>query len=141
MVMQQLKYSVIKSKKQYFAYCDALEHLLESGATDRNTKDEIELLELLIDKWDSDHNSFTDLDPVELLGSLMKDHQLKAKDIVEILGVSKGYVSDILHYKKGFSKEVIRKLAEHFGVSQEAFNQRYELKGISAKRLKIRTHE
>lgn len=133
MVMQQLKYSVIKSKKQYFAYCDALENLLESGAKDRNTKDEIELLGVLIEKWDSDHNSFTDLDPVELLRSLMEDHELKAKDIVEILGVSKGYVSDILHYKKGFSKEVIRKLAEHFAVSQEAFNRRYELKGINAK--------
>ena len=52
---------------------------------------------------------------------------MKAKDLVNLLGVSKGYVSDILHYKKGLSKEVIRKLAERFKVSQEAFNRPYPL--------------
>jgi HTH-type transcriptional regulator/antitoxin HigA len=44
------------------------------------------------------------------------------------LGVSKGYVSEILHYKKGLSKDVIRKLAERFKVTQEAFNREYKLK-------------
>ena len=57
----------------------------------------------------------------------MNDHQLKAKDLVDILGISKGYVSDILHYKKGLSKEVIRKLASYFKVSQDAFNRPYAL--------------
>ena len=41
--------------------------------------------------------------------------------------MSKGLVSDILNYKKGLSKEVIRKLAERFKVSQEAFNRPYKL--------------
>ncbi|OYX94200.1 MAG: transcriptional regulator, partial [Sphingobacteriia bacterium 35-40-5] len=68
------------------------------------------------------------LDPVQLIQSLMEEHQLKAKDLVEILRISKGYVSDILNYKKGLSKDVIRKLAFHFKVSQEAFNRPYSLK-------------
>ncbi len=42
-------------------------------------------------------------------------------------GISKGYISDILHYKKGLSKELIRKLAVHFKVSQGAFNRPYKL--------------
>jgi HTH-type transcriptional regulator/antitoxin HigA len=58
----------------------------------------------------------------------MTDHHMKAKDLADLLGMSKGYVSDILHYKKGLSKEVIRKLAERFKVSQEAFNRPYKLK-------------
>ncbi len=57
----------------------------------------------------------------------MNDHQMKSKDLVELLEVSKGYVSDILHYKKGLSKEIIRKLASHFKVSQESFNRPYKL--------------
>lgn len=57
----------------------------------------------------------------------MKDHHLKSKDLVEILDVSKGYVSEILHYKKGLSKEVIRRLGGHFKVTQEAFNRPYQL--------------
>ncbi len=134
MVMQKMKYTVIKNKSQYYAYCDALEQLVDMASKDRNQKDEIELLTLLIEKWDAVHNSFSDLDPVQLLRSLIDDHQLKAKDLVEILGISKGYVSDILNYKKGFSKEVIRKLSAHFKVSQEAFNRRYDLKtGVSEK--------
>jgi len=125
--MATLKYKVITSKTQYKEYSNVLEELVFSGAKDRNTKDEIALLTLLIEKWDAEHNSFEELDPVQLLHSLMDDHNIKAKDLVEILDISKGYVSDILNYKKGLSKEVIRKLADHFKVSQEAFNRPYKL--------------
>lgn len=125
--METLKYKVITSKAQYRAYTNALEALVFSGSKDRNTKDEIALLTLLIEKWDAEHNTFDELDPVELLHSLMQDHNLKAKDLVEIVEIGKGYVSDILNYKKGLSKDVIRKLADHFKVSQEAFNRPYKL--------------
>lgn len=98
-----------------------------SSTKNRNTKDEIALLTLLVEKWDADHISSADIDPAQLLHSFINDHNLKAKDLVEILGISKGYVSDILHYKKGLSKEVIRTLADYFKVSQEAFNRPYKL--------------
>lgn len=125
--MATLKYKVITSKAQYKEYSNALEEFVFSGAKDRNTKDEISLLTLLIEKWDAEHNTFDELDPVQLLHSLMDEHNMKAKDLVELLDISKGYVSDILNYKKGLSKDVIRKLAEHFKVSQEAFNRPYKL--------------
>jgi HTH-type transcriptional regulator/antitoxin HigA len=67
------------------------------------------------------------VDPIRLLHSFMEDHKIKPKDLVPLLGVSKGYISEILHYKKGLSKEVIRKLASHFKVSQETFNRPYKL--------------
>lgn len=125
--METLKYTVISSKAQYRSYTNVLESLVFSGSNDKNTKEEIALLTLLIEKWDDEHNSFQALDPVELLHSLMSDNKLKAKDLAGILNISKGYVSDILHYKKGLSKEVIRKLAGYFKVSQEAFNRPYNL--------------
>lgn len=125
--MATLKYKVITSKTQYKEYSNTLEELVFSAAKDRNTKDEIALLTLLIEKWDAEHNTFEELDPVQLLHSLMEEHNIKAKDLVNILDISKGYVSDILNYKKGLSKGVIRKLADHFKVSQEAFNRPYKL--------------
>lgn len=125
--MSTLKYKVITSKSQYKEYCNVLEQLVFSGVKDRNTKDEIALLTLLIEKWDADHILSAEMDPVQLLQSFIKDHNLKAKDLVGILGISKGYVSDMLNYKKGLSKEVIRKLANYFKVSQEAFNRPYKL--------------
>jgi len=123
----ELKYKVITSKKQYKEYCKALEQLVFSSSKTKAVKEEIQLLTLLIEKWDEDNNTFEDLDPIALLHSLMKEHHLKPKDLVEVLELSKGYVSDILNYKKGLSKEVIRKLAERFKVSQEAFNRPYKL--------------
>ncbi|MGB8195047.1 MAG: helix-turn-helix domain-containing protein [Chitinophagaceae bacterium] len=125
--MESLKYKVVKSKQQYNQYCKTLEELLDSGSTAKSVQDEIDLLTLLIEKWDEKHNTFNDVDPVRLLHSFMQDHKMKPRDLVEMLGVSKGYVSEILHYKKGLSKDVIRKLAEHFKVSQEAFNRPYKL--------------
>jgi len=126
MVATILKYKVIKDKFQYDAYCQQLEALLALAA-DPMVQDEIDLLTLLIETYDEAHHVFEGRDPILLLRSFMADHHLKAQDLTEILGISKGYVSDILSYKKGLSKEVIRKLAEYFKVRQEAFNRPYQL--------------
>lgn len=126
--METLKYKIIKSKAQYQEYCKTLEKIIASTSKTKFVKDEIELLSLLIEKYDDEHNTFENLDPIELLHSLMEDHNLKAKDLVEILDVSKGLISDILNYKKGLSKEIIRTLASHFKLNQEAFNRSYKLK-------------
>jgi HTH-type transcriptional regulator/antitoxin HigA len=125
--METMKYKVIKSKAQYHTYCKALEELLTSGTKNKAAKEEIELLTLLIETWDEAHNTFAHLDPVQLLTALMEEHSMKAKDLVEVLGVSKGLVSDILNYKKGMSKEIIRTLSTHFAISQEAFNRPYQV--------------
>ena len=124
--MGALKYTIIKTEEQYANYCDILEKLLQKD--DSSFVDEIELLTLLIEKWDNENSSFSDLNPVELLKSLMQENNLKAADLTQILQLSKGTVSKILNYRKGLSKETIRKLAEHFNVSQEAFNRPYKLK-------------
>lgn len=126
--METLKYTVIKNKTQYNKYYKQLESLLESETGNKSLQDEIDLLTLLIETWDADHNTLEDVDPIRLLQSLMYEHEMKPKDLVPVLNVSKGYVSEILNYKKGLSKEVIRRLADYFKVSQEAFNRRYELK-------------
>ncbi|MES2703164.1 MAG: transcriptional regulator [Bacteroidota bacterium] len=126
--METLKYKVITTEKQYDEYCEVLEGLVFSKLKSKNIKDEIALLTLLIEKWDEQHNVFDELDPVQLLKSFMKDHQLKAVDLSQQLTVSPGLVSDILNYKKGFSKDMIRRLAALFKVSQEAFNRPYKLK-------------
>ncbi len=121
-----LKYTIIKSRSQYNHYCDQLHDLLmqdHNGAL----QDGIDLLTLLIEKYDEENNTFKESDPIVLLRSFMQEQHLKPQDMTSILGISKGYVSDILNYKKGLSKEVIRKLADYFKVRQEAFNRPYKL--------------
>ena len=126
--MVTLLYKIIKSKAQYNKYCNRLEQLLEADKKSRDVQDEIELLNLLIDKYDAEHNSFEELDPIELLKSLMKENRMKAVELANLLNVSEGLVSDMLNYKKGLSKETIRILSEKFKMNQAAFNRQYELK-------------
>lgn len=123
--MKTLKYTIIKTEKQYYDYCNTLEEMV-SLANPAND-DEIELLTLLIEKWDAEHNTFNSLNPVELLKALMEENNLKAIDLAKLLGLTRGTVSKIMNYQKGLSKDTIRKLAEHFKVSQEAFNRPYKI--------------
>ncbi|MBN4049687.1 helix-turn-helix domain-containing protein [Bacteroidales bacterium AH-315-N07] len=123
--MKDLRYTIIKTNKQYKEYCNTLEKLL---VQDKKTLyDEIELLTLLIEKWDAENNSLLDLNPVELIKALMEENNLKSKDLIDILGLSKGTISKILNYQKGLSKETIRTLSNQFKISQEAFNRPYKL--------------
>ena len=126
--MNQLKYTIIKSKLQYNEYCKILEDFVFRNSKSARVQDEIELLTFLIEKWDQEHGQFMDLDPVSLLKSFMDAHHIKAIELSGILGISRGHMSDILHYKKGLSKEVVRKLSSYFKVRQDAFNRAYDLK-------------
>jgi HTH-type transcriptional regulator/antitoxin HigA len=121
-----MKYTIIRDRSQYDRYCNQLEAML-TQENNESLRDEIDLLTLLIEKYDEEHDTFKETDPITLLRSFMQDHHLKPQDMTEILGIGKSYVSDILNYKKGLSKEVIRKLADHFKVRQEAFNRPYKL--------------
>lgn len=121
-----IKYTIIRNEDQYKQYCDQLETLLTQESNEP-LQDEIDLLTLLIEKYDEEHNTFKETDPITLLRSFMQNHHLKPQDMTAVLGISKGYVSDILNYKKGLSKKVIRKLADYFKVRQEAFNRPYKL--------------
>ena len=123
--MTELKYFVIESKQQYYEYCKILEDLVFSE--DESKEREIDLLYVLIDKWDKEHSDLNEVDPIDLLKYLMEENGLKAKDLVVILGLSKGTVSKILNRQCGLSKETIRKLSARFKLNQEAFNRPYPL--------------
>ncbi len=136
--MEILKYTVIKNEEQYDSYCNELRELLIQNSKEENPviEDQIDLLTLLIETWDEQHNTLGDLDPIQLLKSLMKDHKLKSNDLVKILGTSKSLVSSMLNYRRGLSKENIRKLSAYFKLSQEAFNRPYKLKSSVNKQLR-----
>ena len=125
--MEATPYKVIKSAKQYAEYCDRLEELVVVKKLTRSQRDVVELLTLLIEKWDEAHNAFAESDPIELLSFLMKENNVKAVDLATDLGVGKSLISDILSYRRGLSREVIRKLSLRFKVNQELFNRPYKL--------------
>lgn len=121
----KLKYEVIKSKSQYLEYNKVLRKLWENPNS--NNLAERELLELLIETWEKKKSTRSKSDPVQLIKFLMNNHGISRQDLMEILNIQKGTLSKILNYKCGLSKDIIRKLSEHFKVSQDAFNRPYKI--------------
>jgi len=122
-------FTIIRSKKQYTTYCNDLEKLTlkYNSQPSGDLLDLIETITLLIEQYDDEHTQLKNIDPIQLLKSLMLENNLKQKDLADLLHVSKGHLSDILNYKKGLSKNVIRILSEKFKVRQSAFNRPYKL--------------
>lgn len=120
-----MKYRVIDSDTLYENYCDVLEKLVFSSPITPEIQDEINLLTLLIETYDKQNSHFRNLDPVQLLKSLLAENKMKAADLARKLHVSEGLISDILKYKKGMSKKTIRGIADLFKMQQEAFNRPY----------------
>lgn len=128
-VIMKKAYTIIRSDEQYMNYCQDLEKL--TVKYDKKPTNELldlmDTITLLIDQYDEEQSKLKEVDPIQLLKSLMHENNLKQKDIASLLNVSKGHLSDILNYKKGLSKNVIRILAEKFKIRQSAFNRPYKL--------------
>lgn len=135
-----LPFKAIKNDKQYYAYNRIMRDLVFTKK--KNTKEErdiIELLEVLIEHYDNEHNTFKEPDPIRMLKSFMMDHKIKSVDLARTLKISKSLMSDILNYRRGISKAIVRKLAERFKTSQEMFNRPYHLKPVRKKAKKKAT--
>jgi len=126
-------FKVIKSTKQYHEYVTIHKNMWMKPTSEN--EDDRELLEVLIDKWESENLQHTESDPVELLKFLMENHGIDATQLSKELGVNKSTTSKILNYKKGMSKYMIRKLAERFKLSQEAFNREYSVREENPKKV------
>ena len=75
--MAELKYKVIATGKQYDKYCKILTELVATLPKTIAIKEEIDLLTLLIEKYEEEYNIFGYADPVHLLHSLLKEHNMK----------------------------------------------------------------
>ena len=80
-------YKVVKSIEQYHKYCDELERLAALQSLSREDEENIELLELLIEKWDEDHYKSQAIHPIALLKQLMEMHNLNATELSKNTGI------------------------------------------------------
>ena len=95
---------------------------------DESKNEVAELLYVLIKDYDARHSIKTSKsNPVEFLKMLMEENNISAAKISVETGISKGTISDILHYKKGMGKTFIRKISEYFKVDQAKLNVPYDL--------------
>ena len=122
-----MKYKKIATLSEYTDYCNQHENLV---AEDYNANiDEIELLEVLIDEYDSREVQFKkEMSPVELLNSIMNEDQISKATLAKEIGTSRQLISDILRYRRNISKDMVTKLSTRFKLRPEAFSRPYLLK-------------
>lgn len=138
-----MKYTKIKNIEQYNQYCKIHEKLFINE--NEEDQDEIALLEVLIEEYDNRirQGKFKDLNPVELLKSLLQNSDITQIELSKQLSVSRQLINDVLNYRRNISKTLVVKLSNFFSMSQEAFSRGYFLKApnlLGAKTNKTITH-
>jgi len=128
--VENLKYTIIKTQKQYDNYCKALEILIFKDQ--KKNLDEIDLLGLLIEEYTNrkieKYNS--NLNPVELLSELILENKFTQVDLAKKLSVSPQLISDVLKYRREITKKMAYKLGKEFKLNFAIFLKPYKLKQV-----------
>lgn len=113
----------IKTKKDYELAMTRLETLFDAKKGTLKG-DELEVLSLLIDKYENDNFPIELPDPVEAIKFRMEQLGLTQTDLAEIVG-QKSRASEILNRKRKLSLEMIRQLHSSWHIPTEVLIQAY----------------
>ena len=117
----QLK--VIKTEKQYQEALKRLEEIFDSKKGSK-TADELELLSLLIEKYENEKSPIDLPDPIEAIKFRMEQLGYKQKDLAEAIGL-KSRVSEVLNRKRKLTLDMIRKIHVTLGIPTEVLLREY----------------
>jgi HTH-type transcriptional regulator/antitoxin HigA len=107
----------LKSIKNKTHYNQALERIKELWGAKRNTEkgDELDVLILLVEKYEEEHYPIPPSDPVEAIKFLMAQKILTRKDLEPYLG-TRARVSEVLNKKRNLTLPMIKKLHEGLNI-------------------------
>jgi HTH-type transcriptional regulator/antitoxin HigA len=114
---------VIKTEKEYQAALSRLEKIFDSKKVSK-TADELELLSLLIEKYENEISPIDLPDPIEAIKFRMEQLGYKQKDLAQAIGL-KSRVSEILNKKRKLTIDMIRKLHVTLGIPTEVLIKEY----------------
>lgn len=120
-----MKVTVIKSKKQYKAY---LQRMLKIFDAKKGTpeSDELDLLALVIEKYEEEQFEIPAPDPIEAITFIMEQNNLKDEELGRILN-SRSRASEILNRKRKLSLNHIRLIRKELNISADVLIKDYEL--------------
>ncbi len=111
---------IIKTEDQYI---QAMAHLDEIMAKDlkegSNKANVLEVLAVLIEKYESETVDLGQIDPIEAIKLRMDQEGKTNKDLIPLLG-SASKVSEVLNGKRPLSLKMIRALNKNMGISYQA---------------------
>ena len=80
--------------------------------------DELDVLMLLVEKYEDEHYTIPTSDPIEAIKFLMEQNSLSRKDLEPYIGTS-GRVSEVLSRKRNLTLAMIKKLHEGLKIPYE----------------------
>ncbi len=119
----KMEYKVIKNDKDYQKALKRLEELFDSKKGSK-LGDELELLTLLIDKYENEKYPIDFPDPIEAIKFRMEQLGYKQKDLALAIGL-KSRVSEILNKKRKLTLDMIRKLSEVLNIPTDILVRNY----------------
>ena len=113
----------IKTEQDYQEALDRLEVIFDAKKGSPEG-DELEILGLLIEKYESMHFPIDLPDPIEAIKFRMEQMGYTQSDLVKIIGL-KSRVSEILNKKRKLTLEMIRKIHLALNIPTEILVQAY----------------
>jgi HTH-type transcriptional regulator/antitoxin HigA len=105
---------IIKTEDEYEAVLLRIEALMDADPGSEE-EDELELLSMLVEKYEEEHYPVDLPNPIEAIKFFMDQKGLSNADMVQYLGhISK--VSEVLNGKRSLSKAMIKNLVEGLGI-------------------------
>jgi HTH-type transcriptional regulator/antitoxin HigA len=111
---------LIESEEQLAAYTKALYRLTAELRPTRAQVKAIELLTLLIERYEEEHYEVPKASPAEVLRFLLDRHGLRQRDLAAELG-GESVVSEVLSGKRRLNTVHIEQLSKRFHVSPAVF--------------------
>jgi HTH-type transcriptional regulator/antitoxin HigA len=113
----------IHNEKDYDNALDRVDELMDlNPAMHTAQSDELEVLVLLIEKYEEKAWKISEPDPIEAIKVRMEEMQLKQKDLIPFIG-NKSKVSEVLNRKVGLSLNMIYNLAKGLHLPLEVLVQ------------------
>jgi HTH-type transcriptional regulator/antitoxin HigA len=114
---------IIKTEKEYQ---QALVRLDEIFDAKKGTKegDELEILSLLIEKYENEESPIDFPDPIEAIKFRMEQLGYKQKDLAKAIGF-KSQISEILNKKRKLSLEMIRRIHAALSIPTDVLLREY----------------
>jgi HTH-type transcriptional regulator / antitoxin HigA len=111
---------LIHSDEELAEYTKALFELTAKSDPRPDEEEAIELLTLLIERYEAQHYPVPDADPIDVLRFLLDQNGLSQRDIAAELG-NESTVSLVLSGKRRLNRDHIARLSQRFHVSPSVF--------------------
>ncbi len=118
-----MKIAPIRNEKDYQSALKRLELIFDAKKGSENG-DELEILSILIDRYENENFPIGMPDPIEAIKFRMEQMGMKQKDLAEVVGF-KSRVSEILSKKRKLTLDMIRKLNTTLHIPTEVLVQDY----------------